>query len=117
MLVIQLIGFLAFMAGAFWVGLRAVWAALGLRRRLRLPPSPADRFADAVHQVCGVQQVAGLWERLQPSNRCVHEGCSLKHRTLVLPRTLARSSLASPALWPALCCGGLSSKAQPRVQC
>ncbi|KAL4434011.1 hypothetical protein ABPG75_000452 [Micractinium tetrahymenae] len=51
MLVIQLIGFLAVMAGAFWVGLRAVWAALGLRRRLRLPPSPADRFADAVHQV------------------------------------------------------------------
>ncbi len=85
MLVIQLIGFLAFMAGTFWVGLRAVWAALGLRRRLRLPPSPADRFADAVHQVGGVQPVAGLWQRLQPSSRCVHERCSPEHRPVAPP--------------------------------
>lgn len=51
MLILQLIAFLAFLGGTWVVALRAIWGATGLRRRLRLKPSPSDRFAEVVLQV------------------------------------------------------------------
>lgn len=51
MLAIQLAAFLCLLCGSWWVSLRALWAALGVRARLRLRPSPADRFAEVARDV------------------------------------------------------------------
>lgn len=54
MLSLQLVAFLCYVGGTWVTSLRALWAATGMRARLRLPPSPGDKFADTVLQV-------GLW--------------------------------------------------------
>lgn len=51
MLSIQLVAFLCYVGGTWLTSMRALWAATGLRARLRLPPSPGDKFADTVLQV------------------------------------------------------------------